>query len=76
MLRGAIWHAGRALGWTPERLVLVTCTWDPAFARAFHYLSWPTSLDVSPLHDAMGRRLQHGLDRLRAIEAGNGLARI
>jgi hypothetical protein len=76
MLRGAIWHVGRALGWTPELLVLVTCTWDPAFARAFHYLSWPASLDMRPLHDAMGRRLQHGLDRLRAIEAGNGFARI
>jgi hypothetical protein len=76
MLRGAIWHVGRALGWTPERLVLATCTWDPAFIRAFHYLTSPASLDVSALHDAMGRRLQHGLDRLQAIEAGQGFARI
>jgi len=74
MLRGAIWQTGRALGWTPERLVLATCSWDPAFTRAFHYLNWPTNLDVRPLHDAMGRRLRHGLERLRAIEAGTVFA--
>jgi hypothetical protein len=38
MLRGAIWHVGRASGWTPERLVLATGSWDPAFTRAFHYI--------------------------------------
>jgi hypothetical protein len=74
MTRGAIWHVGRASGWTPERLVLATGSWDPAFARSFHYIEWPNHLDVAPLHEAMARRLKHGVERLQTIKSGGGFA--
>ena len=76
MLRGAVWHTARPLGWTPERLVLATCAWDPAFTRAFHYWHGSAELDVRRLHDVMTSRFHQGQERLRAAQAGNGIAAI
>jgi hypothetical protein len=74
MLRGAVWHTGRAAGWTPERLVLATCTWDPAFTRAFHYWHGSPEQDIRDLHELMLQRLRRGEQRIAAIEAGHGFA--
>lgn len=53
MLRGAVWWAGRRAGWTPERLMLCTCTSDPAFRNDAHYLSLADEVDARPLQSLM-----------------------
>jgi hypothetical protein len=74
MLHGAAWHAGRAEGWTPQRLVLATCTSDPAFKQACHYPALPCLLDVQPLHELMLSLLREGERDLLDIHHGHGFA--
>lgn len=74
MLRGAVWFAGRADGWTPQRLVLATCTSDPAFKQACHYPLLPPVIDARPLHELMLAILREGARELVDVQHGRGFA--
>jgi len=74
MLRGAIWEAGRQIDWSPERLALASCSWDPAFMNDSRYLGQAATLDAQPLHEHMLRLLKHGECQLQAVKRGEAFA--
>jgi hypothetical protein len=74
MLRGAVWHAGRAIGWSPEELAVATCSWDPGFTNDSRYVALPATLDVRPLHEHMLCRLKDGKRQLEAVKRGEAFA--